>query len=113
MKVLGLGTVGGHLVRSNILRKCTGVFIASGVSDSKSNSEKDFDRESSLVCHVIEECEKEKIPVYYLGSTSIFDSSRNDKPYFKHKSKIESLIKSSTRFGIFRVGEIVAPPEKQ
>lgn len=82
------------------------VFIAAGVSNSKSNDYKEFIREFNLVKKVLLD-HPDKLIVFF-STYSIFDESLKNSPYVIHKQSIEKYISSSkNHYLIARVSNIV------
>jgi len=81
------------------------VIFASGVSDSKSEDEKGFQREVQLITKGLEN-NPDSLFVYF-STCSINDPSLQHKPYLKHKLNIERVIAGSgNSYMIFRVSNV-------
>jgi nucleoside-diphosphate-sugar epimerase len=81
------------------------LIFASGVSDSKSSRENDFDREYQLLKTTIDHNQEKTI--IYFSTCSIYDADLAPTPYVQHKINMENLIKSSTpSFYIFRLSNL-------
>ena len=81
------------------------IIFASGVSNSLTVDPIDFDREKKLL---INEIKKNKLLIYF-GSLSATNLDDELSPYLIHKLKMEELVKSSKKFIIFRLPQIVGP----
>ena len=78
------------------------VIFASGVSNSTSINQIEFDREAKLLNNTIFENLDKKL--IYFSTCSIYDDSMSASPYVLHKLKMEELItKNHPNFTIFRV----------
>jgi nucleoside-diphosphate-sugar epimerase len=84
------------------------VIYASGVSDSKSTNEADYQREISLLNNTIS-----TFPgclLVYFSTCSIYDPFLSDKPYIRHKLKVEDLLRhSGIDYLVFRVSNVAGP----
>lgn len=82
------------------------IFFAAGVSNSKTATSMDFDREKK---HFLEISKKYPDQLFvYFSTTSIYDKSLRDTEYVKHKVKMEELaMKHCKRLLIFRLSNIV------
>ena len=81
------------------------VIFASGVSNSKTPSKSDFQREESLLKKTIS-YNKNKLLVYF-STCGIEDVSINFYPYYSHKLDMESIIKKCcNKFHIFRLPQV-------
>ena len=79
------------------------IIFASGVSDSLSLSEKEFNREYDLLLNTI--IKNPKLKLIYFSSVLVENSN---KPYYKHKLCLEELIKSKAEnYLIYRLPQIV------
>lgn len=82
------------------------LIFASGVSNSKENSNKTYQREADLLKKTISE-NPEKTLIYF-STCSIDDPSMNMNQYVVHKLKMETLISHSCQsYYIFRISQIV------
>lgn len=82
------------------------LIFASGVSNSKSATEIDFEREKSLLLKTISD-NKDKILVYF-STCSIYDSLENNSNYVLHKLNMENILKlNAPHYYIFRVSNLV------
>ena len=82
------------------------LIFASGVSNSKSKVEADYEREFDLLKQTIE-MNPDKLLVYF-STCSILDPSENGSAYVLHKKGIESFIQSNVnKYLIFRVSNLV------
>ncbi len=82
------------------------LIFASGVSNSKSKDQVEYDREFNLLVQKLAEHE-EKLFVYF-STCSINDPAENQSAYVAHKMKIEEYVKAnSNKFLIFRVSNLV------
>lgn len=79
------------------------IIFASGVSNSKETSDKEYNREKDLVLKTIKENKNLKI-IYF--SSILVDITKNK--YFKNKLEIEDIIKTnSDNYIIFRIPQVV------
>lgn len=82
------------------------VFFASGVSNSQETEKSQFEREISLL-HTMPDHHKDKKLVYF-STCSIYDHSKSESPYVKHKIRMEHIISENYKnFLIFRIGNAV------
>ena len=80
------------------------IIFASGISDSKSDSTKEFQREFNLLSQYIKEDKK----FIYFSSIHILDPSEKDSMYVQHKLNIEEFIRSNfLNYIIYRLPVIV------
>ena len=79
------------------------LIFASGVSNSKTESDSEFIRERNLL---LKHLQLGKHLVYF-STTSILDDLRSNSPYAEHKKHMENLVISSSKFSIFRLPEII------
>jgi len=79
------------------------LIFASGVSNSKTESDSEFIRERNLL---LKHLQLGKHLVYF-STTSILDDFRSNSPYAEHKKQMENLVISSSKFSIFRLPEII------
>jgi nucleoside-diphosphate-sugar epimerase len=79
------------------------IIFASGVSDSESISESDFNREKNLLIETITKYPNLKL--IYFSSILCEDI---DKPYYKHKLLIENILKNQSKnYLIYRLPQVV------
>lgn len=69
------------------------LIFASGVSDSKSSTAKDFAREQALLELYLREHPRKQL--VYFSTTSITDQDLQDTPYVQHKLNLEHVIEAS------------------
>ena len=82
------------------------LIFASGVSNSKSKVDADYDREFNLLKQELE-TNVDKLLVYF-STCSILDPSENNSNYVTHKKNIEAFIQSHAKqYLIFRVSNLV------
>ncbi|MDO4763889.1 MAG: NAD-dependent epimerase/dehydratase family protein [Flavobacteriaceae bacterium] len=82
------------------------VFFASGVSNSLETRKEEFSREENLIRDTIKE-NSDKIFIYF-STCSIYDSSKTESQYVKHKLKMEQIIAElCPKYIIFRVSNAV------
>lgn len=82
------------------------LIFASGVSNSKSKDQAEYDREFNLLVQKVG-AHTDKLFVYF-STCSINDPAENQSAYVAHKIKIEEYIMAnSSRFLIFRVSNLV------
>lgn len=80
------------------------IVFASGVSNSKTQDNKEYDREISLINTFLHTKEK----FVYFSTCSIFDESLKDSRYISHKIKTEQYIKENfENYLIFRLPNVV------
>lgn len=79
------------------------IIFTSGVSNSKENDIKEFEKEKKLLLKVINE--NNSLKLIYFSSILVINSENN---YYRHKLEVEDLIKkNSDNYIIFRVPQIV------
>jgi len=83
------------------------VFFASGVSDSKQESEREFERERTLLVQSIENSVANHF--FYFSTCSIFDPSLADSSYILHKKRMEEIVLSKPNGRVIRLPNIVGP----
>ena len=83
------------------------ILFASGVSDSQCIDQNQFIREEKLLNNYLNNIGKANLFVYF-STISIYDPSRNNSPYVKHKLKMESLILNYPKTKIFRIGQVAS-----
>ncbi|AZZ58435.1 NAD-dependent epimerase/dehydratase family protein [Riemerella anatipestifer] len=82
------------------------IFFASGVSNSLEVRMEEFMREENLVRETIAN-HPDKIMVYF-STCSIYDSSKVDSPYVRHKLKMENIVSNNcSRYLILRLSNVV------
>jgi nucleoside-diphosphate-sugar epimerase len=82
------------------------VIFASGVSNSKANTNSEFDREYQLLKNTVD-LYSDKILVYF-STVSMYDPDSCHSPYVKHKVKMEKYIHSASKqYYIFRISQII------
>jgi nucleoside-diphosphate-sugar epimerase len=79
--------------------------FASGVSNSKCDEQKQFDRENRLLQETIEQLTPEVILVYF-GTCSVYDPDSIGSPYLSHKLSMESLVTEHSRYLICRLPQL-------
>jgi nucleoside-diphosphate-sugar epimerase len=78
------------------------LIFASGVSDSKYSTQKDFDREQELLMQYLRHHPGKQF--IYFSTCSVTDRDLEDTPYVGHKLRIETLIQNeAARYNIFRL----------
>ena len=105
--IIGSGFIAKNFKKKIILIKKYRIAIyASGVSNSKSTNKNNFLRERSKIISY-----KNKINsmiFIYISTCSIFDPSRKNTAYVKHKLNMENLVKKNfNKFVIVRFPEVV------
>jgi nucleoside-diphosphate-sugar epimerase len=82
------------------------IFFASGVSDSETTDESLFNREKNLLLKTVNNNKTKKI--IYFSTCDVYDSSKNNSLYLKHKLNIENIIKNTSIYWlIFRVSQVI------
>jgi len=105
--IIGNGFVAKNFKKkNNFIKKFNIAIYASGVSNSRSKNKNSFLREKKKLINYKTKIGK-KILVY-ISTCSIFDPSRKNKAYVKHKLNMENLIKSNfKKFIIARFPEVI------
>lgn len=105
--IIGSGFIAQNFKKKIFLLKKYNVAIyASGVSNSQSKNANHFLREKKKLIYYKKKIEK-KILVY-ISTCSVYDPSRKNTSYVKHKLEMENLIKKNfNKFIIFRFPEVV------
>ena len=81
------------------------LIFASGVSNSKSSTEADFQREAGLLTQSME-AHPGKMLVYF-STTSVEDPDLRQTTYVQHKLNMEELVRSNAhRYAIFRLSNL-------
>lgn len=102
-RVIGSGFLGKAFLKKKIKKKI--VFFTSGVSNSLCTDTKEFNREKKKLLNFNL---KRNETLIYFSTCGIFDPTRNKKKYFKHKIKVEKLIKKKfKKFLILRLPELI------
>lgn len=102
MLIVGNGLLASEFKKNDINDDV--VIIASGVSNSKEDSEIEFMREELLIKDILFKYKRMKI--VYFSTCSILQSEHT--PYIRHKIKMEEIIiKSDVRHYIFRLPQVV------
>lgn len=81
------------------------VIFASGVSDSKLNDAKAFERERKLLQEI-----QLRYPTrffIYFSTTSVYDPELSENAYVKHKLEMENLVQTHKNYLVFRLSEVV------
>jgi nucleoside-diphosphate-sugar epimerase len=80
--------------------------FASGVSNSSSSNEADYNREQDLLLQTLQQQPGKKI--IYFSTCSIYDPSLQESMYVRHKLRMENLIREeAASYIIFRVSNPV------
>jgi len=79
------------------------IIFASGVSNSQEINQKNFIRERLMLLKVVQ---KNKLLIYF-STCSLYDKSLEKTPYISHKLYMETIVKCSKRFIIFRLPQVV------
>ena len=105
--IIGSGFIAKNFKKKKLLiKKYKLAIYASGVSNSRSINESNFKREKKKIINYKKKIAS-KIFVYF-STCSVFDPSRNNTPYVKHKLNIENLIKKNfKKYIIVRLPEVV------
>ncbi len=82
------------------------IFFASGISNSQETDKLEYAREIKLLKKVLLKKNNNQIFIYF-SSCSIFDPSKKNSLYVKHKLKIESIIKTYDNYYIFRLPNVI------
>ncbi len=77
--------------------------FASGVSNSRENRSEAFLRERQMLIRAL--CDK-KFTLYF-STCSVNDSELIDSPYVIHKNEMETLVRSSGDYAIFRLPQVI------
>lgn len=102
--VIGNGQLAKIFLNSNIYLDDVCIF-ASGVSNSSSTDEKQFERESNLLLDTLKNCSDKKFVYFSSCALSAPEYLKND--YYKHKANMELLIKKySNNYYIFRIPQL-------
>jgi nucleoside-diphosphate-sugar epimerase len=105
--IIGSGFIAKNFKKKGLLVKKSRIAIyASGVSNSKSINKNNFLRERKKIISY-----KKKISskiFVYISTCAIFDPSRINTPYVKHKLNMENIVKNNfNKFVIVRFPEVV------
>jgi nucleoside-diphosphate-sugar epimerase len=105
--IIGSGFIAQNFKKNFFLLKKYNVAIyASGVSNSQSKNTNHFLREKKKLIYYKKKIER-KILVY-ISTCSVYDPSRKNTLYAKHKLEMENLVKKNfNKFIIFRLPEVV------
>lgn len=83
------------------------IIFASGVSNSQETNLSEFFKENKLLKRALVKKKKNQIFIYF-SSCSIYDPSKKNSLYVKHKLKIESIIKNYDNYYIFRLPNVIS-----
>jgi nucleoside-diphosphate-sugar epimerase len=102
--------IGNGLIANKFLPKYSTqnntIIFASGVSNSKSIDQNEFEREYNLVAQTLRD-NPAKCFIYF-STCSVYDAEESTSQYVIHKKKIEELVtESANPFYIFRVSNLV------
>jgi len=101
--VIGNGLVAKAFEKYNAIDEFE--IFASGVSDSKHSTDKDFAREKKLLLETINQHPAKKI--VYFSTCSIEDPDLKETAYIKHKLHMEKLIgENALHYHIFRLSNL-------
>jgi nucleoside-diphosphate-sugar epimerase len=105
--IIGSGFIAKNFKKKKLLiKKCRIAIYASGVSNSKSINKNNFLRERNKIISY-KNAINSKIFVY-ISTCSIFDPSRKNTAYVKHKLNMENVVKKNfNKFVIVRFPEVV------
>ena len=101
MIVVGNGLLGSHFRKVDA--RSDHVIFASGVSNSGSTSDDDFNREATLLRFWL----KNSYTLIYFSTCSIDDSFLSTTPYVTHKLAMEQLVLGSKSGVVIRVPQVV------
>ena len=82
------------------------IFFASGVSNSQETNKFKYTKEIKLLKKILLNKKNNQIFIYF-SSCSIFDPSKKNSLYVKHKLKIENIIRNHNNYYIFRLPNII------
>lgn len=86
------------------------IIFASGVSNSKTSTDADFDRERKLLTDTLQANPASRI--VYFSTCSITDADLQATAYVRHKISMEALIENSAaRYNIFRLSNLAGSSE--
>lgn len=100
--IIGNGLIASTF-KENFSDSADVLIFASGVSNSQESNQKNFRRERKLLLEAIQE---KKLFIYF-STCSLNDESVKNTPYGLHKQSMESIVKLSDRFIIFRLPQVV------
>ena len=105
--IIGSGFIAKNFKKKNILIKKYRIAIyASGVSNSKSINKNNFLRERRKIISYKNEINS--MVFIYISTCSIYDPSRKNTAYVKHKLNMENVVKKNfNKFVIVRFPEVV------
>lgn len=88
------------------------IIFASGVSNSKETSQKQFDREEKLLRVYLDKYKKNKYFIYF-STCSMYDTYFEKNAYTKHKLKMEQIIiENAMKYNIFRLSQVLGENNK-
>lgn len=105
--IIGSGFIAKNFKKKkHLIKKYNLAIYASGISNSQSKEKKFFLREKYMLLSYKKKI-KSKVLVYF-STCSIYDQSRRNSLYVKHKSLMEQLIKNNfNKYIIVRFPEII------
>lgn len=89
------------------------VVFASGVSNSHETNFKAYKREKDLLLHTLENLNEDKMIIYF-STCSIYDKSKFDDMYVKHKKEMEGYVSSHAKnYYIFRLPQVIGKSQNK
>ena len=87
----------GNGIMSKIFKKITHknyICFVSGVSDSKTTNNEEFNREKKLLLETIKKNKQNK-KIIYMSTCDMYDNLKTNSPYLNHKYNMENIIKNN------------------
>jgi len=108
LRIIGRGLIGEALNQEQDSFVNPWMIIAAGVSDSKSQNRREFDREEKLIKECLAQASKCGQRVIYISTYSVHDEALRASPYVQRKLNIERLItENSSSHIILRLTNVV------
>lgn len=102
--IYGNGLIAKSFIKYTKKKKI--IFFASGVSNSKETSKSEYKKEIVILKKVLLNKKDNQLFIYF-SSCSIFDPSKQNSSYVKHKIKIENIIRKFDNYYIFRLPTVI------
>lgn len=84
------------------------IVFASGVSNSSEKKMQAYEREKSLLLNTLKGLHENQLIIYF-STCSIYDESKSDDMYVKHKKEMEECVSShATNYYIVRLPQLIA-----
>lgn len=111
MVIVGNGQITKKFNEENFNFNC--ILFASGVSDSKCNDPKEFNKERELLSSYLDKAKKDNLSLIYFSSCALSAENYHLNSYYEHKKSMETLISSKIKnYYIFRIPQLFSEIKK-